>query len=93
MWLILQAEVPGDYIICSGASVSLRQIITYVFERLNIDMNKLIVDARYFRPIEFENIYGDNSKIKNKLNWEYDLDFYKVLDLLIDEELLLNGIR
>lgn len=93
MWLILQTEIPEDFIISSGASVSLRHIIIYVFEKLNININKLVIDPINFRPIEFDNIYGDNSKIKEKLNWEYDLDFFKVLDLLIDEELQINGVK
>ena len=48
----------------------------------------MIVENRdFFRPNEIEEIYGDNSKAKKDLNWEYDFSFFDVLDILIDEEI------
>ena len=88
MWLALQKETPKDYIICSGESHSLREIIYYVFEKLNISRDKLIEDASLFRPNEIKNTYGDNSYAKDTLDWNYDLSFFDVLDLLIEGELI-----
>lgn len=85
MWLILQKDVASDYIICSGKSVSLREIIYHVFDSLEIDKNKVEIDPILFRPSDIENIYGDNSISKRELNWNYELDFFKVLDLIIAE--------
>lgn len=89
MWLMLQADVPNDFIICSGRSISLRSIIEYTFAKLNVSLDKLIIDSNFMRPTDIEDIYGDNTPAKTKLNWNYDLDFYQVLDFLIDEELVL----
>lgn len=87
MWLILQADVADDYCICSGVSLSLRKIVEYVFDKLNINRDKIVIDPNLYRPVEVMDIYGDNSKIKNNLNWEYNMSFFDVLDILIAEEL------
>jgi GDPmannose 4,6-dehydratase len=87
MWLMLQAEIADDYIICSGKSITLRSIIEYLFNKLNISIDKIIIDPDLFRPTDIEDIYGDSTPVKNKLGWNYDVDFYTVLDLMIVEEL------
>lgn len=87
MWLILQSNTPEDFIICSGKSITLRSIIEYVFIKLNISQNKLLIDCDLMRPTDIEDIYGDSTPAKNILGWNYKLDFYEVLDLLIEEEL------
>ncbi|TKC00462.1 GDP-mannose 4,6-dehydratase [Pedobacter cryophilus] len=87
MYLSLQQNNPDDYLICSGQSLFLRDIIYYVFEKLNISKSKLFEDSKLFRPTEIEDIYGDNTKAKKQLGWEYNKTFYDVLDILIDEEI------
>lgn len=86
MWLMLQQERAEDYIICSGKSISLRNIVEYIFTKLSISHEKIVTDPTLFRPTDIEDIYGDNSKAKRNLQWKYDLDFFKVLDQLIEEE-------
>ncbi len=86
MWLSLQHEKADDYIICSGKSIYLREIVNYVFDYLGIDMDKLVEDQTLFRPTDIQNIYGDNTKAKTLLNWEYNKSFFEVLDVLIEEE-------
>jgi GDPmannose 4,6-dehydratase len=87
MWLMLQHSTPNDYSVCSGNSVSLREIIYYIFKKLKIPHNKLKIDEALFRPVDIENIYGDNSKAKKILGWNYDMNFFQVLDILIEEEM------
>lgn len=87
MWLTLQKDRADDYIICSGLSVSLREIIYYVFKKFNVSNDRLIEDPNLLRPNEIKDIYGDNSLSKQKLDWDYSLSFFEVLDLLIEEEL------
>jgi GDPmannose 4,6-dehydratase len=86
MWRILQQEKPQDFIICSGHSISLREIVNYIFKQLNIPDSKLVVDPELYRPVDIADIYGDNSSAKKQLGWSYDLDFKQVLDNLILEE-------
>jgi GDPmannose 4,6-dehydratase len=87
MWLTLQQEEGEEYLICSGKSISLREIIEYVFFKLEIPITKIEIDKAFYRPSEIYDIYGDNSKAKEKLNWDYNLDFKKVLDILLAEEI------
>jgi len=87
MWLMLQTNKAKDYLICSGVSITLRSIIEYVFTRLNISADKLVVDIKLYRPTDIEDIYGDNSLAKNDLGWIYDKNFFNIIDILIEEEL------
>ncbi|MCX6762160.1 MAG: GDP-mannose 4,6-dehydratase [Candidatus Moranbacteria bacterium] len=86
MWLMLQQDAPKDYIVCSGESMSLREIIEYVFSKLGIDKSKIAIDKSFFRPNDIENIYGTNEKAKKELGWKYEKNFFEVLDILIEEE-------
>lgn len=88
MYLMLQQDQPDDYLICSNRSITLRSVIEYVFKHLDIPMDALIIDQAFFRPTEILDIYGDNSKAKEKLGWDYNLTFFDVLKILIDEELV-----
>ncbi len=85
IWLMLQLDKPEDLHVCSGKSVSLREIIHYVFDHFKIDQNLVVQDKSLFRPAEIEDIYGNNTQIKSK-GWSYDLSFFEVLDILMDEE-------
>jgi GDPmannose 4,6-dehydratase len=87
MYLMMQQEQPSDYIICSGKSISLREIIYYVFDKLKINKELCVVKKEYYRPTDIEDIYGTNEKAKKELNWEYNFTFFEVLDILIKEEL------
>jgi len=88
MYLIMQQKKPSDYLICSGESVSLRDIIYYVFDKLNIDRNLCVINKSFYRPSDIEDIYGANEKAKKELSWNYNYNFFTVLDLLIEEELV-----
>lgn len=86
MWKILQLDKADDFIISSGTSVKLRDIVEYIFNKLELDKSLIIEDKKLFRPNEILEIYGDNSKAKEILEWNYNLSFYDVLDELINEE-------
>jgi len=87
MWKILQLDTADDFIISSGVSIKLRDIVEYVFQELDIDKRLIIEDKKLFRPNEIIEIYGDNSKAKEILDWNYNFSFYDVLDELINEEI------
>jgi len=87
MWKMMQKDEPDDFIICSGKSILLRDIVEYVFDKLGLDKNLIIEDERLFRANEIEDIYGDNTRAKKVLNWDYNYSFFDVLGILIDEEL------
>ena len=86
MYLSLQQQKAGDYFICSGTSIYLRDIVDYVFDQLNIPQHKIVVDRSLYRPAEIQDLYGDNTKAKTELGWEYSKSFFEVLDILVREE-------
>jgi GDPmannose 4,6-dehydratase len=86
MWLMLQQENPDDYVISSGRSVSLKEIVDYVFDHLGLDKGRIRINPALFRPTDIEDIYGSNEKARRKLNWDYQMDFRDVLDKIIQEE-------
>jgi len=83
MYLMMQHEHPDDYVISSGCSLSIRDVIYYVFDKLKVSRDRIVINQDYFRPNEIMDIYGDSSKAKLNLGWEYDISFFDVLDLLI----------
>lgn len=88
MWLMLQQDNPDDYIISSGEVHSLEEFVVKVFEKLNLNVNKFIkIDESLYRPNDLEINYGDNSKAKNKLNWNYEMSFEKLIYKLVDDEI------
>ena len=86
MYAMMQLETPDNFIVCSGQSTSLRDIIYYIFDSFDNNRNKLIVDPKLFRPSEIPDIYGSPEKAKRVLGWEYNMDYKELLDLLIAEE-------
>jgi len=87
MYLMMQHDIPDDYIIASGHSLTIREIIYYIFDKLGISQDRIKVNEAFFRPNEIEDIYGDASKAKEQLNWDYEMSFFEVLDILIEDEL------
>lgn len=86
MWLMLQQDQAEDYVIASGSSVWLKDIVAYIFEKYKIPSSKLKINKQLFRPSDIEDIYGCSEKARQKLNWQYNMDFFSVLDKLIAEE-------
>tara|TARA_B100000029_G_scaffold286858_2_gene280582 strand:+ start:247 stop:1212 length:966 start_codon:yes stop_codon:yes gene_type:complete len=87
MYLMMQHKTPDHYILASGKSISLKEVVFYIFDKLNISRDQIIVNKDLFRPNEIMDIYGDSSKAKKILNWEYEISFFDVLDIIIDESI------
>lgn len=87
MWLIMQYKEPSDFLICSGNVWSLSELVSYVFDLLQLDREQyVILDKSLFRPIDLEIIYGDNSKAKDLLGWNYNLTNESLIQKLLEEE-------
>ena len=87
MYLMMQQEVADDFLICTGQSISLRSIVEYVFDKLQISREKIRINKQYFRPNEIADIYGSNTKAVSILKWNFEDNFFKVIDTILDEEL------
>lgn len=88
MYLMLQHDKPIDCIICSGEVHSLEEFVRKVFQRLDLDFDKFVaIDKSLYRPVDLEIIYGDNSKAKKMLGWQYNMHFDELIDSLIEDEI------
>lgn len=85
MWRMLQQEQPYDFLICSGQSVSLLDLVNHIFRKLDISPERLKIDQSLFRPNDIDDIYGANSLARERLGWDYNLTAYDTIDLILEE--------
>jgi len=87
MWSILHQDRLDDYHICSGTVISLNEFISKIFKELNLDPEKhLSVDPQLYRFVDLQTIYGDNTKAKNELGWNYSMSLDQLVKQLIADE-------
>lgn len=87
MWLMLQKENLDDYLICSGQVSRLGTIAKKVFDVLGLDFDKHVrIEKTLMRNLELDIIFGDNSKAKNELGWNYDICLDQLIETLIEDE-------
>jgi GDPmannose 4,6-dehydratase len=85
MWLMLQHDKPDDYVCSTGISHSVKDLVHYVFNKLELDWEQYVtVDPKYYRSEELEFLKGDCSKAKKVLGWKHEYSFQTMLDEMID---------
>lgn len=88
MWMMLQQEKADDYIIATGTTVSLKDFITAVFQRLDLDWTKYVkTDSRFLRPTDIQSISTNPCKAEEKLNWKAEFHACDVAEMMVDAEL------
>jgi GDPmannose 4,6-dehydratase len=88
MWLMLQQPNATDYVIATGVSHSVRQLIEIAFGRVGLDWQKYVsVDPSLLRPAEVEHLLGDSSKARNELNWTPQVGFSQLIEMMVDADL------
>jgi GDPmannose 4,6-dehydratase len=101
-WLMLQQEVPEDFVIATGVQHSIRDFVNIVAKELGLNIiwkgsgveekgyldGRCIVqvDTRYFRPTEVEALLGDSTKAKEKLGWEPKIPFDELVAEMVRED-------
>jgi GDPmannose 4,6-dehydratase len=80
MWLMLQQDAPDDYVIATGESYSVRDVLDISFGTLGLDWKKYVeLDQRYLRPTEVDHLRGDASKAREKLGWRPRITFHALI--------------
>ena len=88
MWLMLQQDEPDDYVIASGKSHSVRELVAYAFDAVNLDWEAYVsVDPEFYRPDEAVQLVGAIDKAKKYLNWEPEYSFKQLVELMVDYEI------
>jgi len=87
MWLMLQQEQADDYVIATGETHSIRDLLDEAFGYVGLDWKEHVdIDARYYRPAEVDLLIGDASKAKRKLGWEPKIRFKELVQLMMDAD-------
>lgn len=95
MWSMMQQDVADDYIIASGETHSLREMLDVAFAHVGIDDWVPLVsqDPRFMRPAEVQVVTGDITKAKTALGWQPKVGFSDLVRLMVDSDLALQGER
>jgi GDPmannose 4,6-dehydratase len=88
MWLMLQQERAEDYVIATGQSHSVRQLIQIAFAHAGLDWERHVrVDPALLRPAEVEHLLGDSTKARTELGWKPDVTFEQLVEMMVDADL------
>lgn len=88
MWQMLQHEQPDDYVLATGISHSIRDLLQLAFAHVGLDWrNHVQVDQRFLRPADATALLGDSSKARRVLGWQPSLDFAGLVRLMVDTDI------
>jgi GDPmannose 4,6-dehydratase len=90
MWRMLQQDEPGDFVVATGESLSIRDFLDLVFGGLDLDWKRHVeIDPRYFRPAEVDHLEGDATKARRLLGWEPKTDVRALARMMVDGDMQL----
>ncbi len=93
MWLMLQQDQPGDYVVATGQTHSVRRFCELAFGYVGLDYRKyVVVDERFFRPAEVDLLVGDSSRAREKLGWKPEVSFEQLVEMMVEADIrMLRG--
>ena len=88
MWLMLQQNLPGDYVVATGVGATIQDFCQESFSRVNLNWEDFIIqDSRYRRPTEVDALIGDPTKIREVLGWEAKIHWRQLSSIMVDFDL------
>ena len=88
MWMMLQQDQADDYVIATGVSHSVRQLVEAAFGHVGLDWQKYVrIDPAFLRPAEVDHLIGDASKAKRVLGWEPSVSFHGLVSMMVDADI------
>jgi GDPmannose 4,6-dehydratase len=88
MWFMLQQEKADDYVIATGVSHSVRELVESAFGYAGLDWTKYVrVDPAFLRPAEVDHLVGDSSKARRVFGWEPQVDFKRLVGMMVDADI------
>jgi GDPmannose 4,6-dehydratase len=90
MWMMLQHSEPGDFVVATGESYSVREFLDEAGNCLDLDWQKHVeIDPKYFRPTEVDYLLGDASKARNAFGWKPRTSFKQLVAMMVASDLRL----
>jgi GDPmannose 4,6-dehydratase len=94
MWIMLQQEQPGDFVVATGEAHTVREFLTEAFAYVGLDWNDYVrIDPRYFRPTEVDFLMGDYSHARQALAWQPRVCFRDLVRIMVDADLEKLGLQ
>ena len=95
MWRMLQHDQPGDYVVATGKTWTMRQVLDIAFGAVGIDdwATYVATDERFRRPAEVDHLVGDASKAREVLGWEPKVEFPQVLEEMVHHDIALEKAK
>ncbi|MBN1913373.1 MAG: GDP-mannose 4,6-dehydratase [Candidatus Omnitrophica bacterium] len=88
MWMMLQQDKPGDYVVATGQTHSVEEFVDLAFSHVGLNWKKyVIVDKNLYRPAEVNILRGDYSKARRQLGWKPGIKFEGLVKMMVDEDL------
>jgi GDPmannose 4,6-dehydratase len=88
MWLMLQQEAPDDYVVATGESHTVRELVEAAFGEVGLDWHRHVeLDPRYLRPTEVDALEGDAEKAKKRLDWHPRVSFRGLVKMMVEHDL------
>jgi len=88
MWQMLQQDKADDYVIATGESHSVRDLVEIAFARVDLDWQQFVkLDPALIRPAEVDHLIGDASRAKSELGWAPSVDFKGLVEMMVDADL------
>jgi GDPmannose 4,6-dehydratase len=89
MWMMLQPSAPADFVIATGRTHSVRDFVRVAFEAAGLGSYEpyIVVDPRFVRPAEVDQLIGDASKAKRALGWEPTVGFEELVAMMVEADL------
>jgi len=88
MWLMLQQDTPDDYVIATGETHTVKELVQVAFDHAGLDWEKHVkLDPAFIRPAEVDLLIGDPTKAKNKLGWSPKVSFEQLVKMMVDSDI------
>ena len=88
MWLMLQQDTPDDYVIATGETRTVKELVQVAFDRAGLDWEKHVkLDPAFIRPAEVDLLIGDPAKAKKHLGWTPKVSFEEMIGMMVDSDI------
>ncbi len=90
MWLMLQQDRPDDYVVATGETHSVKELVELSFAAAGLDWEQhVFIDERYLRPAEVDLLVGEPTKAEQTLGWHREVDFAGLVEMMVEADLAL----
>ncbi|CAL9079051.1 unnamed protein product [Musa textilis] len=88
MWMMLQQEEPGDYVVATEESHTVEEFLQAAFSYVGLNWkDHVVIDPRYFRPAEVDSLKGDSTKARKALGWKPKVGFQDLVKMMVDHDI------